>query len=52
VDTVPDPLPYGKSGSARNLTRDLCICSQELWPVGHRGGLVEDIKGKVAAVLK
>jgi hypothetical protein len=28
---VPDPLR--KSGSAGNRTRDLCICSQELWPL-------------------
>jgi hypothetical protein len=35
----PDPLRLRKSGSAGNRTRDLCICSQELWPLGHRGGL-------------
>ena len=23
-----------------NRTRDLCICSQKLWPLDHRGGLV------------
>ena len=27
-----------KSGSAGNRTRDLCICSQKLWPLDHRGG--------------
>jgi hypothetical protein len=27
-----------KSGSAGNITRDLWICSQELWPLDHRGG--------------
>jgi hypothetical protein len=31
VDPVPDPLLLRKSGSARNRTRDLWICSQELW---------------------
>jgi hypothetical protein len=38
VDPVPDPLLLRKSGSAWNLTRDLWICSQELWPLDHRGG--------------
>jgi hypothetical protein len=32
VDPVSDPLPLRKYGSAGNLTRDLWICSQELWP--------------------
>jgi hypothetical protein len=27
-----------KSGSAWNRTRDIQICSQELWPLYHRGG--------------
>jgi hypothetical protein len=27
-----------KSGSAVNRTRNLWICSQELWPLDHRGG--------------
>jgi hypothetical protein len=31
-----DPLLLRKSGSAGNRTR---ICSQELWPLDHRGGL-------------
>jgi hypothetical protein len=31
VDPVPDPLLLRKSGSAGNRTRDLWICSQELW---------------------
>ena len=35
---VPDPLPLRKSGSARNRTRDLCICSQKPWPLDHIGG--------------
>jgi hypothetical protein len=39
VDPVPDPLLLRKSGSAGNRTRDLCICSQKLWPRDHRGGL-------------
>jgi hypothetical protein len=38
VDPAPDPLLLRKSGSARNWTRDLCICSQKLWPLDHRGG--------------
>jgi hypothetical protein len=38
VDPVPDPLLLGKSGSAGNLTQDLWICSQKLWPLDHRGG--------------
>jgi hypothetical protein len=36
VDPVPDPLLLRKSGSARDRTRDLWICSQELWPLDHR----------------
>jgi hypothetical protein len=38
VDPVPDPLFLRKSGSAGNQTWDLWICSQELWPLDHRGG--------------
>jgi hypothetical protein len=38
VDPVPDPLLLRKSGSAENRTRDLCTCSQKLWPLDHRGG--------------
>jgi hypothetical protein len=41
VDHVPDPLLLRKSGSAGNLTRDPCICSQKLWPLDHRGGQLE-----------
>jgi len=33
VDPVPDPLLLRKSGSAGDRTRDLCICSQKLWPL-------------------
>jgi hypothetical protein len=39
VDPVPDPLLLRKSGSSGNRTRNLWICSQELWPLDHRGGL-------------
>jgi hypothetical protein len=39
VDSVPEPLLHRKSGSARNRTRDIYICSQEHWPLDHRGGL-------------
>jgi hypothetical protein len=35
VDPVPYPLFYRKSGTAGNRTRDLCTCSQELWPLEH-----------------
>jgi hypothetical protein len=40
VEPVPDPLLLRKSGSAGNRTQDLGICSQELWPLDHRGGHV------------
>jgi hypothetical protein len=36
---VPDPLLLRTSGSAENVTRDIWICRQELWPLDHRGGL-------------
>jgi hypothetical protein len=36
VDPVPDPLLLRKSGSAGNRSRDLWICSQELWPLDHQ----------------
>jgi hypothetical protein len=39
VDPVPDPLLLRKSGSAGNRILDLWICSQELWPLDHRGGI-------------
>ena len=39
MDPVPDPQLLRKSGSAGDRTRDLCICSQKLWPLDHRGGL-------------
>jgi hypothetical protein len=37
VDSDPDTLHLRKSGSSRNRTRDLWICSKELWPLDHRG---------------
>jgi hypothetical protein len=40
VDPVPDPILLRKSGSEGNRTRDLWICSQEFWPLDHRGGLL------------
>jgi hypothetical protein len=39
VYPVPDPLLLRKSGGTGNRTRDLWICSQELWPLDHRGVL-------------
>ena len=39
MDPVPDPLLLRKSGSAGDRTQDLCICSQKLRPLDHRGGL-------------
>jgi hypothetical protein len=44
VDPVPDSLLLRKCGSAGNRTQDLGICSQELWPLDHRGGLCSHIK--------
>jgi hypothetical protein len=41
VDPVPDTLLVRKSSSAGNRTRDLCICSQKLWPLDQRGGREE-----------
>jgi hypothetical protein len=38
VDPVPDQLLLRKSGSTRNRTQNSWICSQGLWPLGHRGG--------------
>jgi hypothetical protein len=38
VYPVPDPLFLRKCGSAGNQTRDLWICSQELWPLDRRDG--------------
>jgi hypothetical protein len=36
VNPVPDPLFIRKSGSAGNQTRNLWICSQQLWRLDHR----------------
>jgi hypothetical protein len=36
MGTVPDLLILRKLGSPGNRTRDLWICSQELWPLDHR----------------
>jgi hypothetical protein len=36
VHPVPDPLLLRKFGRAGNRTRDLWICSQELWLLDHR----------------
>ena len=38
MDPVPDPLLLRKSGNAGDRTRDLCICSQKLRTLDHRGG--------------
>jgi hypothetical protein len=38
VDPVPDPLLLRKFGSAQNLTQDLWVNIQKLWPLDHRGG--------------
>ena len=46
MDPVPDPLLLRKSGSAGDRTPDLCICSQELWPLDHRGGREAVTAGK------
>jgi hypothetical protein len=35
VNPKPDPLLLRKSCSAGNWTRNLRICSQELWPLDH-----------------
>jgi hypothetical protein len=34
---------FENSGRARNRTRDLCICGQELCPLDQRGGLAADM---------
>jgi hypothetical protein len=44
VDPVPDPLLLRKFSSAGNQTRDICVCSQELWPLDHRGGPLQLIQ--------
>jgi hypothetical protein len=47
VDSVPDPLLLRKSGIAGNRTRDLWICSKELWPLQHRVGRSGTIVGLI-----
>jgi hypothetical protein len=46
MDPVPDPVLLRKPASAGNRNRDLWICSQELWPLDHRGG-PSSIKGVI-----
>jgi hypothetical protein len=55
VDPVPDPVLLRKSSGTRNLTWDLWICSQELWPLDHRGGeytVVCDFAEKFSSILQ
>jgi hypothetical protein len=40
VDPFRYLLLFRKCGNAGNRARDLWICSQELWPLDHRGGLL------------
>jgi hypothetical protein len=40
VGPVQNPLLLRKSGSAGNRTRDLWVCSQQLWLLDHRGGQI------------
>jgi hypothetical protein len=47
VDPVLDPLLLRKSGSAVNRTRNLWVCSRELWPLGHRNSLCKHIKIRI-----
>jgi hypothetical protein len=49
VNPVLDPLLFRKSGSAWKRTRDLCVGSQELWPLDHRGGPTSETKPKYPA---
>jgi hypothetical protein len=44
VGTVPNPLLLRKYGSVGNRTRNLWICSQELWTLDHRDGPVSSDK--------
>jgi hypothetical protein len=50
VDPVPDPLLLRKSGRARNRTRDLWVCSQELWLLDGRSGLQICHKGNLSSL--
>ena len=47
MDNVPDPLLLRESGSAGNRTRDLCICSQKIWPLDQRGGRLSGVQGGI-----
>jgi hypothetical protein len=40
VDPDADPLLVRKSGRTGNRIRDIWICTQKLWPLHHRGGLI------------
>jgi hypothetical protein len=46
MDPVPDPLLLRKSGRAGNRTRDLWISSQKLWPLDHRGDILDIVKSE------
>jgi hypothetical protein len=37
LDRISYPLILRKCGSAKNRTWDLWVCSQEFWPLDHRG---------------
>jgi hypothetical protein len=39
MDPVPDQLLLRTSGNAGNRTRDLWVCTQELWPLDDSGSL-------------
>jgi hypothetical protein len=52
VDPVPDPLLLKKNSSAGNQTQDLCSCSQEPWPLEHRGGLYKDMDSIIKNVYR
>ena len=49
MDPVPGPLLLRKSGSAGDRTRDLCICSQKLWPLDHICRYTTTIKWRARA---
>jgi hypothetical protein len=36
----PDPMLLRKSDSAGNRPLDLWVCSQKVWPLDHRGGIL------------
>jgi hypothetical protein len=47
-----DPLLRRKSGSAGNQTWNFWICSQELWPLHHRGDWCVLIRGLIGPFFK